>query len=123
MGVLWARHKIAALMDEMRTGGDAEKAKGAVIALALEHHLVSKYTSLVAVDVTPARRDAEGFTTAAVPTNLPDGWDYAKVVGELPQTATPKALHVLIGVLALLLATLCWLLQSKSLSRFTRAVR
>ena len=122
MGVLWARHKISALMDEMRTGGDAEKAKGAVIALALEHHLVSKYTSLVAVDVTPMRRDAEALTTAAMPANLPDGWEYAKVVGELPRTATPKALHALMGTLALALAALCWLLQLRTRLHSARAV-
>ena len=41
--------------------------------LALKHHLVTRYTSLVAVDVTPARPDGEPLDSQAVPTNLPHG--------------------------------------------------
>ena len=108
MGVLWARHKIAALMDEMRTGGDADKLRAQVVSVALEHHLVSKYTSLVAVDVTPARPAGAALDAATVATELPEGWNYATSVGELPQTATPKALHLLLAAITLLLAGACW---------------
>ena len=108
MGVLWARHKIAALMDDMRTGGNSDTLRAQVVSVALEHHLVSKYTSLVAVDVTPARPAAAALDTAAVPTQLPEGWDYAMSVGELPQTATPQALHLLLAAIGLMLAGACW---------------
>jgi Ca-activated chloride channel family protein len=107
--VLWARHKIAALMDEIRKGGDAESAKAEVVSVALEHHLVSKYTSLVAVDVTPVRPAGAALKTAAMPTNLPEGWVYEQVAGELPQTATPKAMHALVGTILIVLAALLWL--------------
>jgi Ca-activated chloride channel homolog len=106
--VLWARRKIADLMDGMRRGAESEETRRAVIAVALEHHLVSKYTSLVAVDMTHARPDGAPLQTAAVPTNLPHGWEYEKVFGQLPQTATPAPLHALLGLVALLLAGLCW---------------
>jgi Ca-activated chloride channel family protein len=42
-------------MDEAFTGTAEETVRKGVLDVALAHHLVSKYTSLVAVDVTPAR--------------------------------------------------------------------
>jgi Ca-activated chloride channel family protein len=107
--VLWARHKIADLMDDMRRGSPPEELRKAVIEVAMEHHLVSRYTSLVAVDTTPARPQGSTAHTAAVPTHLPHGWQYDTVFGELPQTATPAALHALAGLVALMLAAACWL--------------
>ena len=79
----------------------------AVIEVAIEHHLVSPYTSLVAVDVTPARPAGEGIQSHALETNLPEGWDYTSVFG-LGQGATPAALHLALGVAALALAALSY---------------
>ncbi|MFB3116855.1 MAG: marine proteobacterial sortase target protein, partial [Gammaproteobacteria bacterium] len=58
--VIWARKKIAALMDQMRQsrqrkGQEVDALRNTIVETALKHHLVSKYTSLIAVDVTPAR--------------------------------------------------------------------
>jgi Ca-activated chloride channel family protein len=102
--VLWARRKVEALLDSVHEGADAEEVRRGVVALGLEHHLVTKHTSLVAVDVTPARPDGAGVQTAAVPTNLPNGWVHESVFGELPQTATGAPLHALAAVLSLLAA-------------------
>jgi Ca-activated chloride channel family protein len=54
---LWSRSKIDALEDALRQGGDELAIRPEVVALAIEHGLVSRYTSLVAVDRTPARPD------------------------------------------------------------------
>jgi Ca-activated chloride channel family protein len=102
--VLWARRKIEALLDSLHEGADAEEVRKGVVALGLEHHLVTKHTSLVAVDVTPSRPDGAGLHTAALPTNLPQGWVYESVFGELPQTATPAPYHALVAILWLLAA-------------------
>ena len=51
----WARRKIAALLDQRSVDGAEDRVRPAVIEIALKHHLVSRYTSLVAVDVTPVR--------------------------------------------------------------------
>lgn len=60
IGRLWARARIDSLEDEIRRGGDIESLKPAIVDVALRHGLVSTYTSLVAVDRTPARpREAE----------------------------------------------------------------
>jgi len=95
VGVLWARSKIASLMDQLRTGADEKDIRPAVLKVALEHHLVSAYTSLVAVDVTPTAPNGNP-RVAVVKSTMPNG-----SAGSLPQTATPAALQFLLGLLAL----------------------
>ena len=106
VGVLWARKKIGSLMDTAQNNPD--EAKSAIITTALDHHLVSKYTSLVAVDVTPSRPIDAALKTGAVPTNLPEGWNHEAVFGQLPQTATAAELNMLIGLLLMLAASGVW---------------
>ena len=50
---LWARRRIASMMDRYSTGQQPEAMRQAVLETALDHHLVSRFTSLVAVDTTP----------------------------------------------------------------------
>lgn len=85
---LWARDKISGLMDTLREGGDANDVRRQVVALGLDHHLVTKYTSLIAVDVTPSRPQGEPLKRRKVPHNLPEGWEYDKVFGGVPENAT-----------------------------------
>ncbi len=94
VGALWARARIAALMDEITRGGDVAQLRPAVVRVALDHHLVSAYTSLVAVDVTPT--GPANLKTALVKASLPQGW-----TGTIPQTDTASMLHLLLGLLAL----------------------
>jgi Ca-activated chloride channel family protein len=108
MGVLWARDKIAALMDRLRENAPEPEVRAAVVDLALTHHLVTKYTSLVAIDRTPARPDAAALKSAALPTNLPEGWTYAAVFGELPRGATDARLNLVLGMLLLIAALLAF---------------
>jgi len=103
IGVFWARSKIAALMDSLHEGEDENKVREEVTNLALTHHLVSRYTSLVAVDVTPTRPLQAALNQHALPVNLPQGQNYQKIFGQLPQTATPAELHLLAGFVLLLL--------------------
>ena len=104
---LWAREQIAALMDRLREGTPESEIRDAVVAVALEHHLVSRFTSLVAVDKTPTRT-AEALKSASIATNLPEGWTYEGVFGELPRGATSLRFDLLIGGLLLLVAGLLW---------------
>lgn len=98
---LWARKKIADLMNRWHLGEDRDRTRQMVIDTALEHHLVSKFTSLVAIDKTPSRVREALLKSRALPVNLPDGWQYEKVFGQLPATATPAMLHLIIGLLLL----------------------
>lgn len=106
MGSLWARGKVDGLMDAIREGAEEDAVRAEIIALATTHRLVTKYTSFVAVDLTPARPSDARLKLAAVPTNLPEGWEYDKVFGELPQGATDSRFALLSGALALLAALL-----------------
>jgi Ca-activated chloride channel family protein len=103
LSTLWARRKIAALLDQRAPNGGDETVRTAVIEVALAHHLVSRYTSLVAVDVTPVRPADAALRSHALAINLPHGWDYAAVFGT-GQGATPGPLHLLLGFAALLAA-------------------
>ncbi len=93
-----------------RGGAPEEEVRSGVLKLALDHHLVSKYTSLVAVDKTPARARDELLKSAGMPTNLPEGWSYDAVYGELPRGATDARFNLLAGLLLLLSA---WLLRRR----------
>jgi hypothetical protein len=99
----------------------AEETRAHVIELALTHHLVTKYTSLIAIDRpadrTPARPADLDLKMAALPTNLPDGHNYesyfggapqtdALVAGQLPQGATDNRFNLLAGALTLLFAAM-----------------
>ena len=99
----WAGGKIAALLDRRRTGTPEDEIRQPVLELALTHHLVTPYTSLVAVDVTPVRPADQALESHALPTNLPDGWDYTAVFG-LGQGATDAPAHLLYGLIACLVA-------------------
>ena len=90
---LWARRKIgdaevARTLREM-TPDDSDKA---ILALALDHQIVTRLTSLVAVDKTPSRPEGEPLRLSDLPINLPAGWDFEKVFGERPHL-TPTQLR------------------------------
>ena len=114
MGTMWARGKVAGLMDSIREGAEEGAVRAEVIGLALAHRLVTKYTSFVAVDRTSVRPSDASLKLAAVPTNLPEGWQYDRVFGELPQGATDSRFALLSGALAMLLGLLMALWRRSS---------
>lgn len=103
VGTLWARSKIEALEDDRVAGRDAEEVKEELIAVALKHHLVSRYTSLVAVEEWVSRLPGDNLQTSAVPNLVARGQQLQTVM--YPRTATNGPLLFLIGLLSLLLAS------------------
>ncbi|MEX5215080.1 MAG: marine proteobacterial sortase target protein [Nitrospiraceae bacterium] len=103
IAVHWARETIHALTERLVHSTDHASLRNQIVEVALQHHLVSRFTSLVAVDLAPARPPMNPLYTKPLPTNLPHGQDYEHIFG-LPQTATSASLHLMIGGLALLLA-------------------
>ncbi len=112
LSVYWARQKISLLMDQQRQGQDKSAVRQAVLDVALAHHLVSKYTSLVAVDKEPVRPTDKTLVTHAMKTNLPEGQDYQAIFG-LPKTATSGRLQILFGLATLAMAWLAWGLRKQ----------
>jgi Ca-activated chloride channel family protein len=108
IATLWARAKLRGLMDREYGMGAEPRLRQQIVELALRHQLVSRYTSLVAVDVTTARPEHANLRSSAIPVNLPHGWSHAHVFGALPQTASGADYHIWSGLLCLLAATLLW---------------
>jgi len=81
IGKLWARSKIRAqegLRNKAGTSeGQRDAADDAILETALKHGLVSRRTSLVAVDVEVSRPEGVQLASVEVPLNLPAGWDPA----------------------------------------------
>jgi Ca-activated chloride channel family protein len=87
---LWARRKISdAEVARTTRQASPEDADKTVLKLALEHQLVTRLTSLVALDKKPSRPDGEPLKLTDLPLNLPAGWDFAKVFGEQPRLPSP----------------------------------
>ncbi|WP_457104727.1 marine proteobacterial sortase target protein [Methylobacterium sp. P5_C11] len=79
---VWARSRIGETETARITGRlGADAADATILALALEHGLTTRLTSLVAIDATPRRAPGTPLVAADLPLNLPAGWDFAKVFG------------------------------------------
>ena len=101
---LWARRTIDDCLGRLAGAEDGEPVRQAVLKLALEHRLVSRYTSLVAVERTPRRPTDAELKSGAMPVRLPAGWSAGAVFGRLPGTATPASLFLVLGLASLALA-------------------
>ena len=117
VAALWARARIGNLLDLERRGADAQETRKAIVDTALKHHLVSKHTSLVAIDKTPARESTDPLKTEQVANLMPYGQSGSAIFG-FPATATsaPAMRHT---GLALLIAALL-LLTAPALRRKSR---
>ena len=76
---LWARQRIQMLSDYDQFGQDADR-KAEVTRLGLSYHLLTAYTSFVAVD-TQVRNAAGSSTTVTQPLPMPEGVSDAAVGG------------------------------------------
>ena len=87
---VWARARVADAEVAALLGKSSQaEADRRILDLALQHNLLTRVTSLVAVDKTPSRPEGAPLTRADMPLNLPAGWDFDKVFGERPATGRP----------------------------------
>lgn len=82
---LWARAMVDRETGRLQAGANRDEVKLAVLDLALRHGLLTDYTSLIAVDETPTRPEAQKLATRKVPVNPPAGWT--------PPNANPSMKH------------------------------
>jgi len=108
IAAVWARARIADLENRQRRGEDSDTIRTAIVKTAIAHHLVSKHTSLIALDKTPARPAAETLGTEQVPSLLPHGQSTQAIFG-MAATATPAPMLRLTGIAFLLLAFTIWI--------------
>ena len=71
---LFARRKIDALNSRILDGANPDAIRTEIVAIGLNHHLVTKHTSLVAVEQIASRPQDQSLKSSALPTNLPKGW-------------------------------------------------
>lgn len=113
VATLWAREKIASLLDEKITGRPEPEVREAVLDVALTHQLVSPYTSFVAVEKIISRPAEESLKPKAAPNARPKG--QAPQTFAYPQTATGAQLSLIWGTLLLLFAWACKIWSPRSM--------
>jgi Ca-activated chloride channel family protein len=112
LAILWARKRIEALEDSLMFGADPELTELEITDTALKFGLLTKHTSLVAVDKTPRRSAAQAYKQNLIPGLLPAGTS-AQMAG-FPATATGWIGKSLLSLLVLLLSSsLLWFSGSR----------
>ena len=109
---LWARARIARLDDYQKLAHDADRVKE-ITQLGLEYHLLTAYTSFIAVDEVVRNEKPADTQTVRQPLPMPQGVSDLAVGGEVPTAPEPELL-VLIGVSA---AVAAWARRRKAKSR------
>jgi Ca-activated chloride channel homolog len=99
---IWARRKIQALEDDLTLGADEATVRAEVLRTALEHRLLSRFTSFVAVEKVVRRK--EGDALAKTEFNNPPPAD-----AEFAQTALGWRAQLLLGLMLIGLAMIVWL--------------
>ncbi len=90
VAALWARNRITDLERDGYMGRDDAEIRAEILEVALAHQIVSRVTSLVAIDSEVVRPPEEDLETDAVATNMPDGVDMQMaggVEGDGPEPA------------------------------------
>jgi Ca-activated chloride channel family protein len=98
---LWAQSKIEDLEEQLRRGGDEAVIRAQALDVALAHKLVTRWTSLVAVDRTPVR-PADAPLAGA---QLANGATANTLAFATTATSARQSLLIGLAGLALLLAT------------------
>ena len=96
---LWARQKITGLLDQKVLGRSEEQVRADVLPVALQHQLLSPYTSFVAVEEVISRPAQQGLNSAAIPNSRPKGQSSQGYA--YPQTATTGPAKAYLGLLLL----------------------
>ena len=112
---LWARRKIAGLLDEIPMGRPEEQVRETVLPLALAHRLLSPYTSFVAIEEVVARSPAEPLRGVPVANTAPLGQSAQPFA--YPATATTGPAKAWFALLALFLAVLVRLVRAGEADR------
>ncbi|WP_421779331.1 marine proteobacterial sortase target protein [Kiloniella litopenaei] len=81
IGKLWGRRKITEIEGQYFQADNWDVLDQDILNAAMKYGLISKMTSLVAVDITPTRPADKDYTSQKIALNLPAGWDFEKVFG------------------------------------------
>ena len=102
LDVLWARNKIQSISQQLSYGANFDEIKSTITKLGLEHHIVTKHTSLVAVDITPTKPSDVMSKDKNIPVKKPHGWKMQTPL-QIPQGATSAQANLILGLLLLII--------------------
>lgn len=118
VAVLWARKHISALMSRLAQGEPEQTIRPQVLSTALKHQLVSRYTSFVAVDRTPARSREQALKREQISSRLPADMAVNQR-HPYPSTSLNTGHNMMLALLMMLVGTLFGLMKR----RFVRAAQ
>jgi len=118
LAALWARSRIEALEDSRIFGSDPAEIRQKSLDLALEFGLLTRYTSLVAIDKSPSRTATGGLESEQVPGLLPAG---SGAASGFSQTATGWPAQLILAFISLLIASGMLLYSTPSSVRVSTA--
>jgi len=103
---LWARRKIASLLDSLVIGANKEQVKFQVISTSLNHQIISPYTSFIAVEKQPKHSSllAKNRLSSVQKVNGDVLQAHESLLVAMPQTSLGWQLQLLIGISLLILA-------------------
>lgn len=102
--MLWARQRIATLTDqEALEGGTGFQSQ--ITELGLRYHLLTQYTSFIAVDQVVRHPNPSQSRTVDQPSPLPEGVSEHAIGAEVPSTPEPSAWLALVLVVGIVVAT------------------
>lgn len=86
IGSIWARSKVDWLMshdlEAAQRGQINKELEDEIVKVALKHHILTQYTSFVAVEEKTEKTKSGKIKTVTVPVEMPDGVSYEGVFGE-----------------------------------------
>ncbi|WP_085908241.1 marine proteobacterial sortase target protein [Kiloniella majae] len=114
IGKLWGRRKISEIEGQYFQADNWNVLDQDILNTAMKYGLISKMTSLVAVDITPTRPTGKDYNSQEIALNLPAGWDFEKVFGADYSSAPAPLEDASISSLHRLAATDAPLIRSAS---------
>lgn len=99
---VWARAKVDMLEDQRFRGMLAEEVREAVLEVALQHKLLTAYTSFVAVEQVVSRVAEEKLAQSLIPNLVANGQLPQAQTLSYPQGATSAELSFILGLLGLI---------------------
>jgi Ca-activated chloride channel homolog len=95
LGSIWARAKVDRLESEdyggVQSGNINKELKDEIVQTALEHHIMTNYTSFVAVEEKTVTKDGVS-RTVTVPVELPEGVDREAIFGDAAAPAPQNSM-------------------------------
>ena len=110
---VWARQKVDELMDRWRLAEETGQVnlRNEVITHAIQYRLVTRFTSLVAVEEIVANPGGQS-AQVAVPSELPEGTKMESVFGA-PATGNADEFFEVLGLVLVTVGLLLWLLTRR----------